>query len=418
MVSMARLLLAAVCALLAGWHLQAQELVAPPPGQRLRFHPTDSAVLAGSENRDDLDCRVEPLQPRLDFDLKYTAGYVVHLPAEAVVAGGENLRVLFRIRPMLGEPSDPVYFRQSFDVAPGSAEGGGTALFQGRFFLGPGRYSVDWLMRNLAGRVCSSHWTVRAPKPGYDGRMAASAAPHLIAAYREDTFDEEPPVARSADPSAGLHVRLLLNLAPLDRHRFKLSEYEIDSIVGMLRSLHREPSLGMFSLTAFNSYDRQVVYSAIRSTKLDFPAIGRAIDEMEVGTVDVEELADSEGEERFLAELLNEALAPEAAPPDAVVVLGPKVDREGRIPEDMLSFQAASSPLFRFVFNVNPRSYPWPGALEMALQPFGLTVFGVTRPQDFTRAVAGLLDVIERNAKYGLSPGRRPAGTESPPTSP
>ncbi len=415
---MAFLRLLAVCALLAGCHLQAQQLFDARPGQRLRFHATDSAVLAGSENRSDLDCRVEPLRPRLNFDLKYTAGYVVRLPADAVVPAGEQMRVLFRVQALGGQPTDPVYFQQSFEVGPRSPEDDGSALFQGRYFLGPGRYSVDWLMRNLQGRVCSSHWTMRAPKPAYEGRLAASAPPNMIAPYREDTFDEEPPVARGAGPSAGLHLRLLLNLAPLDRNRFKLNEYEIDSIVGMLRSLHREPSLGMFSLTAFNAYDRQIVYSAERSTKLDFPALGEAIDSMEIGTVDLGELADSEGEQRFLAELLNKALAPERDPPHAVVLLGPKVDREGRIPEEMLSAQAASSPLFRLAFNLNPRSYPWPGALETAMQPYGLTVYSVTRPQDYTRAVVGLLDAIERNAASELTRRDPAPSTASPPASP
>lgn len=415
---MGRSCLLAICALFAGWNLQAQRLFDAPPGHPLRFHATDRAVLAGSENRNDLDCRVEPLRPRLNFDLKYTAGYVVHLPAEAVMPTGEHLRVLFRVRALGQGPAAPVYFQQSFDVAARSADGGGSALFQGRYFLGPGRYSVDWLMRNLQGRVCSSHWQMRAPKPGHNGRLAASAPPHMIAPYREDTFDEEPPAARDAGVSGGLHVRLLLNLGPLDRNRFKLSEYEIDSIVGMLRSLHREPSIGTFSLTAFNAYDRQIVYAAERRTKLDFPALGDAIESMRVGTVDVEALADSDGEQRFLADLLNEALAPEPDPPDAVVVVGPKVGREGRIPEGLLSVRAASSPLFRFVFNRNPRSYPWPGELETALHPYGLTVYSVTRPQDYTRAVAGLLDAIEAGGESNRSDGDPTLRPESYPASP
>ena len=62
---------------------------------------------------------------------------------------------------------------------------------------------------------------------------------------------------------------------------------------------------------------------------------------------------------------------------------------------EFLEFSKAASPLFLFAFNRNPRSYPWPGAMETALQPFGLTVYGVTRPQDYTRAVTGLLEAIE-----------------------
>ena len=380
---------------LATGKIWPQQLFDAAPGRSLRFHASDSAVLAGSENRKDLDCRVEPLRPRLDFDLKYTAGYVVHVPATAVAPSGEHLRVLFRVRPLGDDRAEAVYFRQSFEIPAESVKFGGTAVFQGRYFLGPGQYSVDWLMRNLQGRVCSSHWRTQAPKPGHGGRLAAAAAPHLIAPFREDTFDEEPPVARSKGVEGGLHVLLLVNLAPLDRERFRLSDYEIDSIVGMLRSLHREPSIGLFSLTAFNAYDRQIVYSAERRTKLDFPALGEAIQGMPTGVVEIDELTDPDGEQRFLAGVLNEALAPASDPPDAVVILGPKIDRDARIPEDMLEFSKTASPLFLFAFNRNPRSYPWPGAMETALQPFGLTVYGVTRPQDYTRAVTGLLDAIE-----------------------
>ena len=407
--------LLAICALAAAPALQAQDLFDAAPGQQLRFHATDNAVLSDDANRNDIACRVEPLRPRLNFDLKYTAGYIVHLPAEAVSQAGDQLRVLFRVRALLPEPGELVYFRQSFNLLPGSSEGGGTAAFLGRYFLGPGRYRVDWLMRNQQGRVCSSHWTVQAPRPSHEGRLAASAPPNLIAPFRTDTFDEEPPVARDADSGSGLHVRLLLNLAPLDRNRYKLGEFEIASIVGMLRSLHREPSLGTFSLVAFNAYDRQIVYEAERGTRVDFPALGRAIESMDVGTVEAAELADSEGEQRFLAELLDEALAPGDDPPDAIVALGAKVDREGRIPDGMLTAPRSCCQIFRFSFDRNPGSYPWMGALEMALQPFGVTTYTVTRPQDYTRAVAGLLDAMEGTPRSRTSRQEPPEITGNAP---
>ena len=68
--------------------LQAQQLFDTSPGQPLNLLPTDGAILSASGNRNDLDCRVEPLEPRLDFDLKYRAGYLVHLAAESVAAHG------------------------------------------------------------------------------------------------------------------------------------------------------------------------------------------------------------------------------------------------------------------------------------------------------------------------------------------
>lgn len=374
----------------------AQELFEAGPGSQLLFHASDSAILSADGDRSDLDCRVEPLSPRLGFDLKYTAGFVVRVPATAVSPSGERLRVLFRVQSLGGGKSEPVYFRQTFDLRPNVSEAGGSAVFPGRYVVGPGRYEVDWLMRNLEGRVCSAHWRTRAPTPGYTGRLAAAATADLIAPYREDTFDEEPPVLRRSGPGGGLHVLLLVNLAPLERDRFKLSAYEIESLMGMLRSLHREPSIGLFSLTAFHPYDRKVVYSTSGQSRLDFVAIGDALESMSVGVVEADALTHEEGDQTFLAEVLNDALSPDSGPKDAVVVLGAKVDREARLDEGKMIHPEAPAPLFQFAFNRSPRSYPWPGAIESALRPYGLTLETVTRPRDFSRALESLLTAIDR----------------------
>ncbi len=375
--------------------LQAQQLFDAAPGSPLRFHASDSAILASDDDRDDLACRVEPQRPRLGFDLKYTAGYVVHVPADGVSPSGEQLRVLFRIRPLQSERAEPIYFRQSFTLGAHSADGGGTATFAGRFVLGPGRYEIDWLMRNLQGRVCSAHWRTRAPTPGYTGRLAAAAPANLIAPYREDTFDDEPPVARNEGLGKGLHISLLVNLAPLERTQFKLSDYEIDSIMGMLRSVHREPSIGLFSLIAFHPYDRHIAYSTLRQPRLDFAGIGEAIRTMPAGVVEVNELQREDGDQEFLAGVLNKALGPDPGPRDAVVFLGPKVDREARIPDGAIEVTTVPAPIFQLAFNRNPRSYPWPGSIEAALRPIGLAQYSVTRPQDFSRALESLLSEID-----------------------
>lgn len=396
-------------ALAATGSLPAQRLFDAAPGERLRIPGPDRAVLAGSRNRADLDCHVEPLDPQLAFDLNYRAGYLIHLRAEAVPTHGDRLHVLFRVQPLAAPGVPPVYFRQAFNV-PANRADGSSAVFPGRYLLGPGRYKVDWLMRNLQGRVCSAHWQVRAPQPGHTGRLAAAATPNLVAPDRQDPFADEPPVARAGGPESLLHISLLLNLAPLDRTRFKLSSYELNSLVGMLRALHREPIIGRFSLAAFSGADRQVVYAASERSRLDFAALGAALEARDTGVVAVEDLADPEGEPRFLADLLNRALGPEASRPDAVVVLGPKVDRGAAVPAEMLTI-SDPPPLFRIVFDRNPHSYPWPGALETALKPHGLVVYGVTRPQDYGRVLESLLGAL---AGDSAEPGLPPLADEFP----
>ncbi len=381
----------AILALCAAGSLPAQEFFDSSPSRQLLFHPSDSAVLAAGDNRTDLDCRVQPQAPRLGFDLKFTVGYVIQVPAETVSSEGDDLRVLFRVQPIDDKGLEAVYFRQSFNLPPHRADAGGSATFPGRFVVGPGQYKIDWLMRNLQGRVCSSHWTATARMPPAAARLAAAAPANLILPYGDDTFAEEPPVARQTDSSKGLHVSLLVNLAPLDRNRFKLNDYELDSIVGMLRSLHREPSIGLFSLTAFNAYDRQVVYTVRQQTRLDFVALGEALDAVPAGTVDIDALTDLEGDQRFLAGLLFDTIGPTADPPDAVLIIGPKVDREASIEDVTLATSLPPGKLFSFSFNRNPHSYPWPGAIEAALKPLGLIVSTVTRPVDFSRALSQFL---------------------------
>lgn len=387
---MPRFILLALVAL-ATAPLFCQQLFDSAPGRPLHFHSSDTAILSGSTNRRDIDCRVEPLRPRLGFDLKYTAGYAVHVPSEAVEEDGDHLRVLFRISPSGGEP---VHFRQDFPIPSRSPTGEGTASFPARYVLGPGRYKVDWLMRNRRGNVCSAHWETRAPTPGHTGRLAAAATANLIAPYREEVFVAEPPVVRADDAASGRHISILLNLAPRDRERFKLNDYELESVIGMLRSLHREPDIGIFSLTAFTGIDRQVVYASERQTRLDFEALGAAVREMEPGVVSAESLADPDGESAFLAQVLNDVVRSAGILPDAVILLGPKVDREIRLPAELLDLPAETPPLFQLSFTTNPRSYPWPGAIEAALRPHGLKAYSVTLPHEFSRALEDMLPAI------------------------
>ena len=396
------LILAAACG------LQAQDLFDASPGSPLRFHPSDRAVLAGDRNRSDFECQVEPQSPLLGFDLKFTAGYVVRVPARTVGSAGDSLRILFRVKPAGATRAPAVYFRQNFDIPHVTADSG-TAAFPGRFVVGPGRYEIDWLMRNRQGRVCSAHWTANAQMPSRTALLAAAAPTNLIRPYREHTFADEPPVARSTESPGGLHIALLVNLAPLDRSRFKLNAHEIESLVTMLRTLHREPSLGLFSLTAFHAYDRQAVYAVERQPRLDFAALGRAIESMSPGVVDVDALADEGGDERFLSSLLNSAFDATRERPDAIVIMGPKIDRDAAISPELLNIAAQPGAIFQFSFNRNPRSYPWPGAIEAALRPHGLVHSNVARPQDFSRALAGFLDAM------GASPADARAEVAGPP---
>ncbi len=371
--------------------LSAQERFGAGPDRDLNIVAGDRAVLSSDTNRTDLDCRVEPLDPRMDFELKFQAGYLIHVPMTELSTDGGHLQVLFRIRPLEGGEVDAMYFTHHFNVPPIEEGSTGSATLPGRYVLGPGRYKIDWLMRDRAGRVCSSHWETKAASLEKYEELAAAATANTVAVESRDMFVDEPPVMRSGGGRRLAHVRIVLNLSPLDRMKPKLSEHDLESLISMMRALHREPSIGLFSVTAISANQEKVVYDVSRSSRIDFKALGEAVEHVAAGMVDFSSLSDPESGGRFLAGVLNNALSVGEDRADAIIILGPKVERDERIPEKLLDIDGKRPPTFHFGYNRNPRSYPWRGAIGNALKSRGLVEYTIARPKDFGAALADLV---------------------------
>ncbi len=387
------------CALLSG-----QERFGAGPDRVLHIIAGDRAVLSSEVDRTDLPCRVEPLEPRMDFEIKFQAGYLIHIPMAELGVDGDRLSVLFRIRPLAKEASEALYFTQYFDVPPIEEDAKGSVTLPGRYVLGPGRYRIDWLMRDRAGRVCSAHWETQAASlEGYEA-LASAAAANAIAAVRRDIFIDEPPVMRTGGGKRPLHVRFVLNLSPLEPSKPKLSEYDLAGLISMLRALHRQPGIDLFSVTAILASQEKIVYDMPRLSRIDFKALGEAVESIAAGTVEFSALRDPESGGRFLAGVLNRALRVGGNRADAVIILGPKADRDKRIPEGLLDIDGRHPPMFHFVYNRNPQSHPWRGAIGNALKPLGLIEYPIARPKDFG---AALTDFMRRTAGAAAENGKR-----------
>ena len=371
-----------------------------PGGGPLNIVTSDLAVLSAGDDRRDLPCEVEPLTPKLEYDLNFVAGYNAIVPLRELTGSGTELRILFRIQEVDGR-YEPVYFRKSFTVPPIEAEAEGSASLPGQYRLGPGRYRVDWLMRDRAERVCARSWEVAAETPEGFEKLGASPLEGLIAEVDEETFYEEPPVRRA--PGNLLRVKLLVNFSPEDLSDPSLRPYDIQSIVAMLRALSREPTLGEFDLVAYSMHEERVFYEENRSPRISFAKLGEALDALEGGVVDIARLQDEQSGQRFVQSLFESHLAGPADAanasdaPDVVIWLGPKVILQ-RSPESSLlsSAQRLNVPVFYLIYNRNPRSYPWKGAVSAGLKGFGAEEFDITRPRDFGAALQRILDRLSK----------------------
>lgn len=354
----------------------------------------DRAVLDAGEQRDDLRCSVKPQDPKLEFDLNFRSGYVTRIPLAELAGSGDKLRVLFRVESLDGE-MEPVWFKDEFEVPAIDSDAKGQATLPGKYRLGPGRYKVSWLMRDRAERVCASSWEVEARDiDPLSGLAAAPDAPQADE-VSEEIFVEEPPIRRARGKL--LHAKLIVSFTPMDVAKVKLSDYDMRSVVSMLRAINRQPQIGTFSLVAYQAHQETVLFEQTEATRIDYPALGEAIDSHVGGTVNLEQLQDKRSGEKFLEQLLTEHLPLDGAGADIVIFAGPKVIFE-RQPGDLIKKdpQRPQPPMHYFIYNRNPRSYPWKDALSDGLGDFSVTTREITSASDFGRAMQDLVKDLER----------------------
>lgn len=360
-------------------------------GGVVRIVNTDLAVLESPENRNDLPCQVIQTKAELAFDLRFHGAYKVILPLKDISGSGDSLRVLMRITP-LAKPDNQLYLVDRFTVPPIEEDAKGEASLPGGYTIGPGRYKVDWLMRDRAERVCSSHWEMDARLDPDNRELPLTMPPNTAAQRPQEPFSEQPPVAR-ADSDQLLNVKILVNFSPTNPRESTLKPWDVDAIVSILRSIAREPQIGRFSLVAFNMQEERVIYREDNVDRIDFPALGEAVSAIKLGTVDFRKLQDPLSGTRFLTGLLTEQLGPRQSPePDAIIITGPKLMLDKRVPQDVLKEAGrAKCPIFYLNYNFNPRTTPWRDAIGSALRVYKGLEYTITLPRDLGTAMADMM---------------------------
>lgn len=370
-----------------------QELLRVGPDGNGYVGAGDLAVLASGEKRNDLPCEVEPLDPELEYDLNFRAGYNAKIPLAALAGDGNSLRVVFRVTP-LDNPGGPVYLRHRYGVPSIEAGAAGSADLPGKFRLGPGKYKIDWLMRDQTEKVCASSWEVAAETVEGFEKLATNPGESRVSAFSDEVFADDPPVMR---PRAALrHVKLMINFTPANTAMARLNSYDLNSVVSMVRAISREPQFGVFSVVAYQSQLERVFFEQDRAPRIDFPALGDAFGNIEGGSIDIENLQDKESSRRFVRELFEKHLAKGEDEPDAIIFIGPKLVFD-RSPENAVMTPEAitSAPIFYFIYNRNPRAYPWRDAISSGLSNQPIHEFDITEARGFGQALKDTLLLLD-----------------------
>ncbi len=351
------------------------------PGGSVRLFTSDAAILESQEVRKDLPCTVTVNKPSLGFDLKYHTGYEVTIPLKELAGSDNQLTMVFRVTPEK-HPDEPVYFSQHINVPVLDDDASGPAYLSGTFDVGEGKYHVDWLMRDRAERLCSFYWDMEASLPAKDKQMALDIAPAIVRPADHEPFKQEAPVER-AQRETPLNVKVVVNFAPQDSASATLQPLDTNALISILRNIARDPRIGKFSIIAFNMQEQRVLYRQEEASQIDFPALGKALESLNLGTVDLKRLSQKHGDTEFLSNLITKELKPDKEQPDAVIFAGPKVMLDEGLPQDTLKqLSDVKLPVFYMNYNLNPQVNPWRDAIGNAVRYLKGLEFTITRPRD------------------------------------
>ncbi|MGA8029978.1 MAG: acetyltransferase [Bryobacteraceae bacterium] len=365
------------------------------PGERVMLMPSDLAILESDDARHDLPCTVNERKPGLGFDLRFHSGYEVTLPLRELAGSGEVLTILSRVHPR-ANPDRAAYFVQHFRVPEIEDDAKGEVSLQGVIDLGEGKYHVDWMMRDRLERICSSGWDVEAALPPKDKPMPLFLAPNEISEALPQPFVNEGTGRAAQDREDVIDVKLLVNFAPQDSLSAALQRTDTDALVSILKAIERDPHIGHVSLVAFNIEEGRVIYRQESAQEIDFPALGKALDSMKLGTVNVVRLGQKHSETDFLQELIEKEIG-NATHPDAVIFAGPKAMLDADVPqEDLRRIGNIECPVFYMNYNLNPQAVPWKDSISHAIRAFKGTEFTISQPRDLWLSTTEMVSRIVR----------------------
>jgi hypothetical protein len=402
-------LIAVSAAILARMPLSAQTAISNASGP-IRIFNTDMAILETQDVRKDIPCTVTPGKAILGFDLRFHGGYDVAVPLKDLAGSENQLTIIFRVTPQ-DHRDQASYFQQHFRVPNLAEDSKGDAMLTGGVDLGEGSYHVDWMMRDRSERVCSFYWDVDATLAPKDKQIELAMPAGDVQPLQPEQFTDEPAVSREASPRP-LSIKVLVNFAPQNYDASSLQPYDTLALVSILRRISREPQFGKFSLVAFNIQEQRVLYRQHSADKIDFPALGDAINSVKLGRVDLKRLAQKHGDTDFLTDLIRSEMSGEDHP-DALVFAGPKIMLEEAVSQDTLKpfVTDVDYPVFYMNYALYPQQTPWKDSISRAVRVFKGTEFTISRPRDLWFAMTEMVSRIvkskhARPAATGVGPGQ------------
>ncbi|HTP34028.1 MAG TPA: hypothetical protein VMJ75_17735 [Candidatus Acidoferrales bacterium] len=356
----------------------AAQLIVNPGRMRNRidvFEPKPGETL--------LHCDVTPIHPALNFSFRYQAGYRVSMPASQFTGTGHRLVVLVRITSH-GESREPVYL-VSMQRLPDIPNTSVQLHFGGGYLLGEGSYQVDWVLLDDRDRVFRKGWRVDVHRSHADRNVKVAMPPDTV---WDISLRGARLLPRDSADAPPLRLSILLNAAPVSPRRTHIGPGDIGTLLSAISSLLERVPVRQARLVVFNLEQQKELYRNENFQLANMPAVARAMNTIQLDTVDYQVLKNRSGHVDLLAGLVNQEIQSDA-PPDVVLFLGPISRYEDRIPAELLARNPERAPRvlnFQILPYVLVQS-TLPDVIRNATSRLGGKTFMIHTPGEFATAL-------------------------------
>jgi hypothetical protein len=340
-----------------------------------------------------LSCDIRRLPPALNFALRHHTGYSVFVPLQQFAGGRAEMTILFRVRPMGGEPR---YFGQTFRTRTLPARIQSDAVISGGVYVGEGQYDIDWVMLDARERSCAKSWRVENRPRGEERDIEDALKPGEVVPVSIGRW------AGTPEKENPLRVAIAVHAAPRFLRATALSRFDISLLTTTLTTLLTKSPFMETGVSVFNLARQREIF---RTARLDPPEFDRLLDSLEaleLGTVDVRELSDRKAYTRLLLNIAQRE-SDTSPPPDAVIFLGPFHLLDDKPPESAREILARPGAPRFYYLHLDLRGGMFPDAIERLVRAAGGRTFHITRPKDMAEAI----EKIEADLRKGLNAAAR-----------
>lgn len=343
---------------------------------------------------DNLDCKAYVGRPALDFEFRFFAPYSVALPVRQLAGPARRLALSVRVTPLSLETTEPVSFSADIDVDKVPDTVRGNIEHNASFVVGPGRYGVEWELRDTLGNHCLLRWDIEAKPRRSERDVRFSMAPGEVGDSRIFLFRPEE-VRVGEDGRRPLRVKVFLNFDPWRRRRAaSVRLFEFLPRIGALRALSRHPRIGELSMVVYSFQEQKVLHRHDLQDQFDFPELREAIDELSPALVSLEQLGKYKQRDFFTQMLLDEL--PGEQPVDAYIFVGPDAEYGRKPPAERLAeIEELGTPVFALVSS----RAAWKGLVGNAVKALDGRIYRFSGPQQLSESLEKLLIEIEGKSR-------------------